>query len=128
MDRILTMKLPTLCDLLTPSRSSYAVRTPVGVYVDLSKLYDAVEVLGWRILRLYIQRYGPCRILRRLSSVEKYSDLCVDVSFADAVSAILDGGRLEEATKYAAAVAALIYALGGRDKLAEMLAGRLLNR
>jgi hypothetical protein len=127
MDRILTMKLPTLCDLLTPTRSSYAVRTPVGVYVDLPKLYDAVEVLGWRILRLYVEKYGPCRILRRLSSVEKYGDLCVDVSFADAVSAILDG-RLEEATKYAAAVAALIYALGGRDKLAEMLAGRLLNR
>jgi hypothetical protein len=121
------MKLPTLCDLLTPTRSSYAVRTPVGVYVDLPKLYDAVEVLGWRILRLYVEKYGPCRILRRLSSVEKYGDLCVDVSFADAVSAILDG-RLEEATKYAAAVAALIYALGGRDKLAEMLAGRLLNR
>lgn len=127
MDRILTMKLPTLCDLLTPTRSSYAVRTPVGVYVDLPKLYDAVEVLGWRILRLYVEKYGPCRILRRLSSVEKYGDLCVDVSFADAVSAILDG-KLEEATKYAAAVAALIYALGGRDKLAEMLAGRLLNR
>jgi hypothetical protein len=127
MDRILTMKLPTLCDLLTPTKSSYAVRTPVGVYVDLSKLYDAVEVLGWRILRLYVEKYGPCRILRRLSSVEKYGDLCVDVSFADAVSAVLDG-RLEEATKYAAAVAALIYALGGRDRLAEMLAGRLLNR
>jgi hypothetical protein len=127
MDRILTMKLPTLCDLLTPTKSSYAVRTPVGVYVDLSKLYDAVEVLGWRILRLYVEKYGPCRILRRLSSVEKYGDLCVDVSFADAVSAILDG-RAEEATKYAAAVAALIYALGGRDRLAEMLAGRLLNR
>jgi hypothetical protein len=127
MDRILAMKLPTLCDLLTPTKSSYAVRTPVGVYVDLSKLYDAVEVLGWRILRLYVEKYGPCRILRRLSSVEKYGDLCVDVSFADAVSAILDG-RVEEATKYAAAVAALIYALGGRDRLAEMLAGRLLNR
>jgi hypothetical protein len=127
MDRILTMKLPTLCDLLTPTKSSYAVRTPVGVYVDLSKLYDAVEVLGWRILRLYIEKYGPCQILRRLSSVEKYGDLCVDVSFADAVSAILDG-RVEEATKYAAAVAALIYALGGRDRLAEMLTGRLLNR
>jgi len=127
MDRILTMKLPTLCDLLTPTKSSYAVRTPVGVYVDLSKLYDAVEVLGWRILRLYVEKYGPCLILRRLSSVEKYGDLCVDVSFADAVSAILDG-RVEEATKYAAAVAALIYALGGRDRLAEMLTGRLLNR
>jgi len=127
MDRILAMKLPTLCDLLTPTKSSYAVRTPVGVYVDLSKLYDAVEVLGWRILRLYVEKYGPCRILRRLSSVEKYGDLCIDVSFADAVSAILDG-RVEEATKYAAAVAALIYALGGRDRLAEMLAGRLLNR
>jgi len=127
MDRILTMKLPTLCDLLTPTKSSYAVRTPVGVYVDLSKLYDAVEVLGWRILRLYVEKYGSCRILRRLSSVEKYGDLCVDVSFADAVSAILDG-RVEEATKYAAAVAALIYALGGRDRLAEMLTGRLLNR
>jgi len=127
MDRILTMKLPTLCDLLTPTRSSYAVRTPVGVYVDLSKLNDAVEVLGWRILRLYVEKYGPCRILRRLSSVEKYGDLCADASFADAVSAILDG-KVEEATKYAAAVAALIYALGGRDRLAEMLAGRLLNR
>ncbi|MGC9119356.1 MAG: hypothetical protein ACP5I3_10265 [Thermoproteus sp.] len=121
MERLAVVKIPTFCDLM-PSRSRYTIDTPLGRYVDIQTLVQAYEELGRRLVRLYVSVHGPCRILRILSEIEKFEDLCVEASFAEAAEKILTDP--EAGARYAAAVAALGYALKGTAELVSLLGRR----